>query len=56
MTEDIDMESNERMLMNFIDGTGIQSKEALAITKGIKNVQQLWLLTKMAKDARHYKL
>jgi len=50
------MESNERLLMDFIDGTGIKSKGAQAITKRVKSVQQLWLLAKMAKDARHAKL
>lgn len=56
MAEDIDFERNEHQLMGFIDGTSIQSKDALAITKRIKSVQQLWLLAKMAKDARHAKL
>ena len=56
MEENIDMESNERLLINFIDGTGVKSKGAQVITKGIKNIQQLWLLAKMAKDARHAKL
>ena len=56
MEENIDMESNERLLINFIDGTGVKCKGAQVIPKGIKNIQQLWLLAKMAKDARHAKL